>query len=243
MPQPRNAVWSSLIVLAPIFALACKPAPEFDPPVAQPDASHPDLTQYDPPPMEVHFVHANDMQKAVIDGDLDVARAHAQWIVDNTVSDELPMRWRGDIPRVVEAAQQVVDAADLSVAAKGAAQMAGSCGACHDRLGVPLDFSEAAAPPDDDGGASHMRRHQWGVDRLWEGLVGPSDASWRAGAKALLEAPLRHEGVGEVDAETQVVADQVHALASSAVSVTDQRQRAGLYGDLLGTCVGCHGPK
>lgn len=232
---------SRLVVLAPLVLLACKPPSNPTPPVAEKQDSHPELDQYDPPPMEVHFVRATDMQRAIIDGDLAAAQTNAKWIVDNTVVEQLPVRWRPNVPPVINSAQAVVDATTLTAAAEATAQMAAACGACHQKMGMPLVFEAEDSPPPHGDQESHMQRHQWGADRLWEGLVGPSDESWRRGAKALLEAPLLRDAARKKgDADTQQIADHVHALGSSAVSVSEPAQRAGLYGELLGTCATCH---
>ncbi len=226
----------------PLVTGGCKASSNPVPPVSDTDPGHPELGRYVPPPMEVHFVTANDMQRAIMHGDLEAAKSHARWIVENTVNDHLPVRWRPNVPPITKAARGVMNAPDLVSAAASAGEMAAACGHCHRQMGMPLTFAAKDAPPGPWDQRSHMKRHQWAADRLWEGLVGPSDESWRRGAKALLETPLLRDAdrvSGPND--KQALADRVHALGSSAISTTDPAQRAGLYGELLGTCATCHG--
>ena len=88
-----------------------------------------------------------------------------------------------------------------------------------------------------------MVRHIWAADRMWEGLIGPSDEAWAAGSSALLaEWPglddLPGEAGGSGGARNYV--PQLQDLAKRSVSARDREDRASLYGELLGTCFGCH---
>jgi cytochrome c556 len=88
-----------------------------------------------------------------------------------------------------------------------------------------------------------MIRHQWAADRLWDGLVGPSDVSWQAGAEVLRDAPLFTDAVTEDVEQYEAVtklAWQVHEIGALAATVPDHGRRAELYGTLLGTCASCH---
>ena len=82
-----------------------------------------------------------------------------------------------------------------------------------------------------------MVRHLWAADRMWEGLVGPSDDAWLAGSSALagsLSLPS-----GNVRGPEELLR-QVGALAGEAETATGQEARAEIYGRLLGTCSQCH---
>ena len=88
-----------------------------------------------------------------------------------------------------------------------------------------------------------MIRHLWAADRLWEGLVGPSEEAWRAGALAMAEtqAELASEfrassAAGRIGA----FLEEVSLLAKEAVDAEGLEDRADVYGRLLGTCDRCH---
>jgi cytochrome c5 len=74
---------------------------------------------------------------------------------------------------------------------------------------------------------------------MWEGLIAPSDAAWRAGAAALVNAPLRF-GAGDQAAQADELAAKVHQIAESARNAASDRERADVYGELLQSCALCH---
>ena len=84
-----------------------------------------------------------------------------------------------------------------------------------------------------------MLRHAWGTDRMWDGLLTPSDALWESGATALSEDPL-FLADDESGTEAAVLAREVHLLAIEARRLQDPDHRAGIYGRLLGACARCH---
>jgi hypothetical protein len=88
-----------------------------------------------------------------------------------------------------------------------------------------------------------MIRHRWAADRLWEGLIGPSDTAWTAGASALIDAPLYTDALTrDVEQYEPVTALTwtVHDIGARALMESDLTARAALYGQLLGTCAHCH---
>ena len=88
-----------------------------------------------------------------------------------------------------------------------------------------------------------MQRHLWAMDRLWEGLVGPSEMAWQEGSKVLAANPFPANAL-PISEDLQPVAKKqlaaIAALAKQAGSVTELADRSKLYGKLLGTCSGCH---
>jgi hypothetical protein len=98
-----------------------------------------------------------------------------------------------------------------------------------------------------DGGSQEamMIRHLWAADRMWEGLVGPSNESWIAGARAMAEtqpelARVFRASTGGMGSESFL--SEVNTLARAAVSATGQAERGKIYGELLNTCNRCHTP-
>lgn len=143
--------------------------------------------------------------------------------------------------RDARAAKLGRDAGTLATAATALARVGAACASWHQVLGKP-DLRPGEAPAEGSGAQLHMVRHQWAADRLWDGLIAPSDESWIKGAEALADAPL---APGELAPEQSVspqvtqLASNVHAQAHAARGLP-QEMRGGAYAELLRTCSGCH---
>ena len=88
-----------------------------------------------------------------------------------------------------------------------------------------------------------MVRHLWAADRMWEGLVGPSDEAWMAGARAMAETQPALAGVFRSSISgggAGVFLEELGLLAQEAVDAKGIDQRADVYGRLLNTCDRCH---
>lgn len=140
-------------------------------------------------------------------------------------------------------AQGLVAAQEIGEAAAKAASLAAVCGECHRALGVG-PRPEVLDPPDRvEGVVPHMMRHQWAAERMWEGLIAPSDKAWARGAEVLAESPMHAEDLTEnVELPEEIVAlrNRVHELAGSGKAVREPAHRAALYGEFLASCATCH---
>ena len=88
-----------------------------------------------------------------------------------------------------------------------------------------------------------MARHLWAMERLWEGLVTPSDAAWAAGSGVLADEPLAGSSFSDdpqLEAELAELAGRIHALGAEAATVVELGPRGQLYGQMLATCAPCH---
>ncbi len=206
-------------------------------------------SRYDPsgePSMSSHFGAAADVQSAVIQGDLRAVRAPAAWLGEHDTPN-LPVGSEMYLTQLQRAAQQAQDATTLDEAAQALGEIGRACGACHaEFLTGPEAIRPAAATAGEELGA-HMARHAWATDRLWDGLVLPSDGEWVRGARALAESPFEAStaaGDKATDAgyvkEIELLENRGHAIGSKAAGVSDAAERAGLYGELLTTCAYCH---
>jgi len=137
------------------------------------------------------------------------------------------------------AAHQGSEARSLSELTTSLAAMGQACGACHQQHAVTPVL--ASPTPPDQPPAMQMQLHQWATDRLWEGLVQPSDRRWQQGCDALRDDPLAGEPNDRVPIEHVTQLKRVHALAQSAGRAHDRTQQAKAYADLLTTCGKCHG--
>jgi cytochrome c553 len=84
-----------------------------------------------------------------------------------------------------------------------------------------------------------MVRHIQGADRLWEGLIGPSDGAWEAGAALLSTGSVDVDAVNARPGQESMFAE-VFRLGRQAQEARTQEERAARYGQILATCSGCH---
>ena len=222
-------------------------------PVAQPetppgDAVHDEAAGDDPPEqvkarMQDHFASVTKIADAVIDGDVEAAQEAAAWFVENVTDEGLPPGWSEHVERMRMVAQRIGEATELEAAAHATGSMLGHCGACHRAVGANPTFADTLDPPQGETAAAEMQRHQWALARLSEGLVGPSEAAWDAGAQQLRAPPsCATEAAMEVGdpAAVRDVARRFERLAGKASTARDLDARGRLYGEMLQTCAACH---
>jgi mono/diheme cytochrome c family protein len=186
--------------------------------------------------MSEHFMDASAIKDAVIDGELDTVVELAERLADREGHLAHPPDWRPHVDPVIAQAQGLIRATSVAEAAVGVAQLGGACADCHVALEVMPPFDDAVEPSDDESPRAVMLRHQWATDRLWEGLVGPSDWAWTHGADHFRVAP----GC-EGDVRPDVCAT-LESFGPRLVATTEPAARRVLFGELLGTCAACHAP-
>lgn len=240
-PMMKEVLMSSLVrflavITLPLFLLtmaACGEQPE---PAAQQEAPSPTVGEH----MGEHFSQVKKAQEAVIRGDLEGLKEPAGWLAEHEAAEGLD---ENHLAGMKELAQAAAAAADLEAAALAVGRMARSCGACHEAQSVQASFAAASPPPEDTGTVPHMVGHMWAADRMYEGLVNPSNAAWLNGAEVLVAAPLHSENLSE-DAEkaeaVQAMAERVHEVAGRASQAADWDDAALIYGEFLATCAQCH---
>lgn len=164
----------------------------------------------------------------------------------------LPEGWGGWLRGMSEHANRGSQSTDIASLAAAVAQTANQCGGCHESLGrkavlphpgpAPTSVS-GLTPTGDPGVARHMEGHQWAVDRMWAGLVQPSDAAWSESLQVLTVPALDMltDEVGARESAAVVGATlTLHELARAGMDDNNPDTRADLYGQVLGTCAGCH---
>jgi cytochrome c553 len=193
--------------------------------------------------MDEHFSQVKEIQEAVIRGDLKALMEPAKWMVEHQIAEGLPTGWEPYVAQMKRASQAVGEAADLDTAASATATMAKTCGACHEAMGTMPQFSVGLPPPDDAGTVPHMIGHMWATDRMWEGLVIPSNESWTNGVEVLVGAPLHSDDLSadsEMKDDLDALATKVHELAAMGRETEGLDDRSELYGRFLATCARCH---
>jgi len=218
------------------LAVGCsKPAEKAAAPVAK-EATPAEVKAH----MADHFVRVREIEEAVIRGDIDGAKAPAQWIADHQETTGLPGGSAVYVKTMKDAATSVATAADIDSAAKGAATLVGTCGNCHSAANVKTSLPAPTLATGKDGKAAHMAEHQFAVDLMYRGLVGPSDEDWAKGTTALATAPLGGKDLPEAK-DSLAAEKKVHQVAEAAAKATDRNAKIAAYGDVIGSCASCHG--
>ena len=159
-----------------------------------------------------------------------------------------------------ELAGQVREAGDLEEACMAFARLSYACGQCHHALdrGPPIKLEPS---PDGEDLKTHMRRHYWAIDRMWEALLSDSPTAFQLAAEMLAESPLHgpqdpnHESHSGVTRLAYEVHDLAFAAAVEGKVREDEyvprpgepiegdpstRGQAEIFGRLLSTCNQCH---
>jgi len=234
--------------LAAISLLACgggQAVPEPVPQEARADettaAVGPEVTALTD--MHGHFEDINAIQLALISGSLLSARAMAKK-VRLGFAGPAPQGWEPFIERSVASAEMLEVTDDLEMAARLASAMAATCGDCHRSQDLVVIRHVAVAPPrEEDRLSNFMTQHRWAADRMWEGIIGPSDEAWQAGALALQTTELSKQDIGErivVTPEIEAMLQQIQSDAAAASKTEGSEDRQKLYGRFLSGCASCH---
>jgi cytochrome c553 len=185
--------------------------------------------------MQRHFDDLRRVERLLIAGKLEDAKSLA-FLLSRPARDPGLEAWAGASARVADAALALAGAASLPAACRLEPRVAAACADCHRSTGALLAFDRVPpAPPDDPELCARMARHQWAADRLWEGLVGPSDRAWSAGLEVFAAAPL--------PSASDSAGVRLQGLARAALAALPRdtpADRAKAYGEMLVTCTACH---
>ena len=196
------------------------------------------------PRMIGHYENVGRLHTEAAAGRLRGVHTVASELLARESGEGLPDHLASHVDELRTYAALAARAPDPTSAASAVARVAAACGSCHKSTKRGPTYEVRTGPPGADNAlATRMIRHTWAADRLWDGLVGPSDESWRAGASVLRDAPLFTDALTQDVAQYEPVtklAWTVHELGARANSARDQSVRAALYGELLGTCASCH---
>lgn len=193
--------------------------------------------------MIAHFDLAIELRGHAIRGDLQRFRSTAQDLADLDPARDLPtdvilqlgpMRWE---------AQAGASARTNEAAAQAAAEVARTCGDCHLANDAGLgDRFVAAAPQPSEDTERHMAGLAWTSRLLWEGLAGPSDRAWAAGADALMTGGALPDELLRAlpDRDVQFASDRLQRLGREAAEAQEPEYRVRALGEIWATCSECH---
>lgn len=193
--------------------------------------------------MQEHFVRVDQLQKAIVAGDLDAAQKHADWVATHPPHDDLPAGWKPHVAMMRARARDVLEASELDRAALATARVAGTCGSCHAANDADVKLGAEPEPRPGDGVEDRMKLHQWAADRMWDAVVSRSDDLWDMGVGAMSGAPVAPAALdGEPSEGSQLAAvlDEYRALSEVAKKAATPEARVEALGAYLSTCIGCH---
>jgi len=194
--------------------------------------------------MHGHLDRVIAMKSAVISGNLAGVYAPANWLAEHNEPRGLSRTWKPFADGMRMSARRAAEAKDLHTAAVAVGEIGRYCGECHIASGLAVSFGYAKPPPADlQNTLTQMQRHLWASDRLWAGLIGPSDAAWESGAHMLAGVNLSARDITDDENMAPLVNNIVQTLR--AVGEEGGRtmavdRRATLYGDFLSQCANCH---
>ena len=206
-------------LLALLLVAACTPASgSNDPPALELD--RPSVVRFH---MQRHFGDLRDIERMLLAGRLDDARARA-FLLTKPARDRGLDPFAQESAAVSRAAAALVSAPSIPEACRLEARVAEACASCHVHIPKVLPLPAMPSQPD-----ASMQRHGWAADRLWEGVVLADTRRWRAG----------------LDVFAIASTGRVQELARGAVQSLETHQdtvatRAATYGELLVACANCH---
>lgn len=211
--------------------------------------------------MKDHASLSITARNALIRGDLPVAQQAMRKLA--FFMEHVPAPEQGkEYARITqELATQVRNSADLEEGCMAFARLSYACGECHHALdrGPPMKLDPV---PEGDDIQTHMRRHYWAVERMWEALLAHSTIAFQSAAEVLAEAPLHgshdpdqesHEGVTRLAYEVHDLAfaaavegkageDEYVPKPGEAAAVEPSGWgQAEVFGRILSACNQCHG--
>jgi cytochrome c553 len=182
--------------------------------------------------MRAHFTQTEDMRRALIGGDLAALRRAAEGVAKDEWTPNRRPDWRPHVAAVRGAARDAQIAESIEEGTRAFAALGAACSSCHLLTGGPSSPQFAVPLP---GSSESMLAHERAAERLWQGVVAPSDAAWIAGTDALIAAPELDSDVPDISHRAAHVRD----LARRGQRIAAD-ERAELFGNLLLTCAGCH---
>jgi hypothetical protein len=189
-----------------------------------------------------HYQRVGEIHSAVVQGNLEEARAAAGWFIGRESPPDLPPGSERLASQMRTYARNIVDANSMEDVATATASMGRTCGQCHATYGRgPALRTGSVEDLGDD--MAEMTRHKWASDRMWDGLIGPSDLSWATGARewsssSMLPREVREQN--DVGGELHGLEAHLHRLGQQAAAEETLQGRAAIYGEMMAACASCH---
>ncbi len=232
----KNILWLALILVLALVAVAFRPS--LAQVVSEEDRSAVAVHMHE------HLTRISTIKSAIVAGKLEEVREPATWLAEHETAAGLPAEFESYVIQMRSYARHVIEAPNLTAAAESVSNMAKTCGNCHLVNDVNLEFGYDRKPREDvEDVVTHMQRHQWAADRLWDGLIGPSNSAWNRGVDMLIDVPLAPEDVTATTAhfsEMGSITRRIHALGGIGTETVTPDARSELYSEVLSLCARCH---
>jgi cytochrome c553 len=227
-----RSIGGAAALLAPILAVAVAACAHIGGVRATPEAT---LQMHD------NFGDLLQIRRALIMGDLEGAREPAEHLAAHVPHPDLPSESLRHVDEMTSEATRLAVARDLPTAARAAASIAASCGACHGENDVGPEFV-IGVPPDRPDMTSHMIRYSWALNRFWQGLVAPSDEAWQAGSDIIAETTIGPDEFARRGLEAEDGAAMYAAIKHLGERARPARSstREEILAELWVSCAGCH---
>lgn len=192
--------------------------------------------------MHAEFGAVEDARAAAVAGDVEGVRSAARAISERGSVEGIPSDARPYLTELRRTARAIETEPVAAEAIQGTAMLPSRCGACHQEVGADVEslISRGSRPAAEAG---HAMRMNWALQRLWDGLMVPSDVAWRAGANALVDRGAFGPGLRGSLADPSR-ADQalgrLENLSLAAEGAVGSEGRTDVLGEVLLTCSGCH---
>jgi hypothetical protein len=180
-----------------------------------------------------HYGATTAMQRALIAGKLAEYQTAAAAVARDEWSPSPGGDPSGFTQRARAAATAAQGAPSLVAAAAALGALGDVCASCHLESRAP----EVPIAPEEPSEATNPRMlaHAIASERLWAGLILPSDASWASGMRLLVQVPAVDQPSAEISAAVRLL----NELARRGENV-EPEGRGQIFGDVLLTCSGCH---
>jgi mono/diheme cytochrome c family protein len=232
-------IWFAVLALAWVGAERSATGEPGDParqPPASPHLAHAPMVRYH---MQQHVRELRSVEQMLVDGHLAEAKALA-FMLAKPEADPGMAPWAAEAHATAAAARGLAAARTIDEGLRYEVLVAEACAGCHLRAQqLPLFAAPPRVPPDQPTPAARMARHQWAVDRMWEGLVGADDARWRAGLDVLAMTPAPFSSRTAAPALATELQERARAARARRATET-LGARTTAYGEMLVTCAACH---
>jgi hypothetical protein len=193
--------------------------------------------------MHERFSLTLEIQTGLVIGDMDRVAEIAQWLAEPPEEAEFGGEAQSFLDQISTEASRMLQATEPDAAAEMMGRLGLACGGCHQASGGGPNFVLGSNPPEGNSTGRTMIRHIWAMDRLWEGLIGPSQESWQAGLQALNQSGDTFEKLAQSSTQPERVGGYVSTLQDLGAGVRNTETleaRASVFGELLRSCQGCH---
>lgn len=192
--------------------------------------------------MHAHLAALDEIEYAVVRGDLEDVKQKSKELMAQLSMDGLPTDGQKQLGDLKGAAREAGEATSLEAASKAVARMTATCGTCHADLKTNVTLTAPVKPPTVAAVRGRMLEHYYSVEMMSMGLEAPSEELWKRGAQALRDAQVMKITLKDekLTADLNAAEANFRDLGAKAAAAKPVEARADLYGQVLTSCGQCH---